>query len=71
MLAKEAVTSELVELDIKLSRSEIKSIIKDKINRMWQERWDKEGKGRHLYTKRLQLVKSVDWKGRRKHGLPD
>ncbi len=50
MLAKEAVTSEMVELDIKLSRSEIKSIIKDKINRMWQERWDKEVKGRHLYN---------------------
>ncbi len=49
-LAKEAVTSEMVELDIKLSRSEIKSIIKDKINRMWQERWDKEVKGRHLYN---------------------
>ncbi len=33
-----------------INRSEIKSIIKDKINRMWQERWDKEVKGRHLYN---------------------
>ena len=48
-LAKEATAKEQVELSIKLSKSEGKSIIWRAVNKEWQEEWDKESKGRHLY----------------------
>lgn len=35
---------------VKYTKSEMKCIIKSKINKKWQERWDKGSKGRHLYS---------------------
>ncbi|XP_041928461.1 uncharacterized protein LOC121693224 [Alosa sapidissima] len=49
-LAKEATKEEEVQLNIPLSRSEVKVIIKHKVNLIWQAEWDKEKKGRHLYN---------------------
>lgn len=48
-LATEALKAEQVEIHVPLSRQEIKTIIKDGINNLWQEQWEKEEKGRHLY----------------------
>ncbi|XP_038138555.1 uncharacterized protein LOC119781965 [Cyprinodon tularosa] len=43
-LAKEAVKVGEIEYDVPLSRTEIKVIIKDKINKVWQKRWNLEKK---------------------------
>lgn len=48
-LAKEALKKGQVEMQICTSKSELKSIIKEKMVQMWQKRWDTESKGRHLY----------------------
>jgi hypothetical protein len=55
-LAKEAVKAREIEYDVPLSRKEIKVIIKDKINNIWQERWNLEEKGRHLYKIQKDII---------------
>ncbi len=37
-----------IEVQIPLSKAEMKGIIKEHINKKWQEMWDREVKGRHL-----------------------
>ncbi len=54
-LAKRALKKGNIEMQIKISKAEVKSIIWEKTNQIWQERWDREEKGRHLY----QIQKSV------------
>jgi len=39
-----------IEIDIKYSKAEVKSIIKAKINEKWQFLWDNEQTGRYLYS---------------------
>ncbi|ROL43138.1 hypothetical protein DPX16_1776 [Anabarilius grahami] len=41
---------------VPLSKSEIKVIIKDSINRRWQVTWDQEKKGRHLYSIQKEVI---------------
>lgn len=36
-------------MEVSISKAEVKSVIWRKINQMWQENWDREGKGRHLF----------------------
>lgn len=48
-LAKRALLKDTVELQISLSKTEVKSIVWEKINQMWQVRWDREERGRQLY----------------------
>ncbi len=48
-LAKRALTKENVEVQVNVSKAEVKCIIWEKINKRWQERWDRKEKGRHLY----------------------
>uniref|UniRef100_A0A8C2BUC3 Reverse transcriptase domain-containing protein n=1 Tax=Cyprinus carpio TaxID=7962 RepID=A0A8C2BUC3_CYPCA len=48
-LAKEATKEEEIQINVLLSKSEIKVIIKQKVNAMWQSEWDQERRGRHLY----------------------
>lgn len=48
-LAKRALLKDTVELQISLSKTEVKSIVWEKINKMWQVRWDREERGRQLY----------------------
>ncbi len=47
-LAKEAVRRENVEINIKLSKSEGKSIVWREIIKQWQQYWNSATKGRHL-----------------------
>ena len=35
---------------VSFSKAEVKSMIWDKVKIMWQEKWDNEVKGRHLYN---------------------
>ncbi len=48
-LAKRALTKENVEVQVTVSKAEVKCIIWGEINKTWQYRWDREEKGRHLY----------------------
>ncbi len=48
-LAKKTLKNTEIGLSIPLSKFEVKGIIKRAIKGYWQERWDKEGKGRLLY----------------------
>ncbi len=49
-LAKQAVDDEMVEIEMPHSIKEIKSVIKEKVIKKWQQYWDNENKGRHLYA---------------------
>lgn len=55
-LAKEALKADQVEIKVPLSKSEVKVIIKDNINRRWQDKWDQEKKGRHLYRIQKEVI---------------
>lgn len=48
-LAKEAIKQENV-MEILLSRTEIKAMIKSKITNKWQDKWNQGTTGRHLYN---------------------
>ncbi len=48
-LAKEAVRRENVEINIKLSKKEGKSIVWREIIKQWQQYWNSAPKGRHLH----------------------
>lgn len=37
-------------MQIRVSKAEVKSLIWERINQKWQEKWDREKKGRHLYA---------------------
>lgn len=56
-LAKQALKHMIVEVQIPLSKAEIKGIIKNQINKKWQEMWDRGIKGRHLYSIQKQVGK--------------
>ncbi len=47
-LAKSALRKE--EIEIPLSKTEVKGIIKTAVGSMWQNVWNKESKGRHLFS---------------------
>lgn len=55
-LAKDALKADQIEIKVPLSKSEIKVIIKDSINRRWQVTWDQEKKGRHLYSIQKEVI---------------
>ena len=44
-MAKKALEKEKVEMNISLSKAEVKSLIWEKV-KMWQDKWDSEEKGR-------------------------
>ena len=48
-LAKRALMKANADMQISISKAEVKSVVWEKTNVMWQERWDGEEKGRHLY----------------------
>ncbi len=58
-VAKKAIEREIVDNQIPFSRTEIKSIIKRNIRKLWQQYWDIDAKGRHLYQ-----IQSTVGKGR-------
>ena len=49
-MAKKALEKLEVEMNVSFSKAEVKSMIWDKVKIMWQEKWDNEVKGRHLYN---------------------
>lgn len=62
-LAKQAMAKETIDMEIKYSKLEIKSIIKREINNNWQMYWDNEEKGRHLHS-----IQPVVGRGRKSSG---
>ncbi len=46
-----------VEVQIPLSKVEIKGRIKEHMNKKWQEMWDKDLNSRHLYSIQKQVGK--------------
>ncbi|XP_061925778.1 uncharacterized protein LOC133664840 [Entelurus aequoreus] len=50
ILAKQSLRSHTVDMDIPLCREEGKSIIKKHVGKVWQEYWDIQDTGRHLYN---------------------
>jgi len=48
-LAKRSLKHNVIDINASLRKTEVKVIIKSALNKMWQEKWDKETKGRHLY----------------------
>lgn len=48
-LAKKALKMDLGNLVVPLSRDEVKSLIKTKVCKLWQEQWNANTKGRFLY----------------------
>lgn len=59
VLAKKAIERKAVDKQIPFSRSEIKSMIKNNILKIWQHQWDTDIKGRHLFQ-----IQSTVGKGR-------
>jgi len=49
-LVKRALKKGDTEMRISISKAEAKSINWENFNQMWQNRWDREKKGRHLYV---------------------
>ena len=48
--AKKATERSSIDMEIKYSKAEIKSIVKDKLRGKWQKLWDSEPTGRHFYN---------------------
>ena len=55
-LAKEALKKGNIEMQISISETEVKCVIWQVTVQMWQEKWDREERGRQLY----QIQKSVN-----------
>jgi len=64
--AKKAAGKDNIDVDIKYSKSEVKSFIKTRTYEKWQFFWDNESFGRHLF--RIQpKVKKVAGSTRSRH----
>ncbi len=57
-LAKRALTKDNVEVQVNVSKAEVKCIIWEKINKRWIER-RKGG----TYTKSREMIKRIGWEG--------
>lgn len=60
-LAKQALKSKNVQIKIPISRAEVKNIIKEHANKIWQERWDEEETGRHMHNIQKQIKRGKVW----------
>lgn len=47
---KKATSKENIDVDIKYSKAEVKSIIKEKVQGKWQHLWENGSSGRHLFN---------------------
>lgn len=54
--AKRALKCENKHIHVNISKSEAKVVIKGQIKKMWQNKWNKESKGRCLFKKQ-----SISW----------
>lgn len=57
---KEVQNAEYIDIQVPLSKAEIKLIVKDNINRMWQDTWGQEEKGRLLYSIQKEMIKVLN-----------
>ncbi len=66
-LAKNAFKREEIDLNVPLNKGEVKSIIKENIIKEWQEKWNTDNKGRHLYNikKMVDTKKSISGRNRK------
>ena len=48
--AKQALRAEHIQIEVGLSKTEAKVLIKEYIERKWQEEWSQESKGRHFFA---------------------
>lgn len=63
MLAKKALNNEQIEIKLALSKTEFKRMIAVEIYKKWQQVWNKETKGRHLYQ-----IQEFVGNGRKRYG---
>ena len=49
-----------------LSKAEVKSLIWEKVNKMWQDKWDSEEKRRYLYNIQKSVNVKIRYSGQRK-----
>ena len=63
ILAKQALKSNTINIEIPLRREEIKSIISKHMYKIWEDSWDSMNTGGHLYSIQLQ-VKNSEIQGR-------
>ncbi len=49
-MAKSALRKEEIDIEIPLSKTEVKGIIKTAVGSMWQNVWNKESKERQLFS---------------------
>ncbi|CAJ1057143.1 RNA-directed DNA polymerase from mobile element jockey [Xyrichtys novacula] len=68
VMAKEALGKESVELNVRLSKAEVKSMIWEKLIQMWQKKWEGEKRGRHLYKIQESVKVRRLGSGQRKEG---
>ncbi len=66
-LAKNVLKREEIGFNVPLSKGEVKSIIKENIIQEWQEKWNIDNKGRHLYNikKMVDTKKSISGRNRK------
>lgn len=55
ILAKQSLRSQTIEMNIPLSKAEGKAIVKKHMLKVWQEYWDSNDTGRHLYNIQKQV----------------
>ena len=57
-MGKKALEKEKIEMNISLSKAEVKSLIWEKVNKMWQDKWDSEEKGDiYIIFKKVLMLK--------------
>lgn len=59
MLAKNSIKHETVDVQVPISRAEVKTIIKQHSLNIWQEYWNTADTGRHLYSIQNQVITSM------------
>uniref|UniRef100_A0A3B3Q2D7 Reverse transcriptase domain-containing protein n=1 Tax=Paramormyrops kingsleyae TaxID=1676925 RepID=A0A3B3Q2D7_9TELE len=65
-LAKQATKKDDIEVYVKMSKAEGKSIVWKEAVREWQQQWDRESKGRHLYGLQNKVGTTRNWGGPRR-----
>ncbi len=64
ILAKQSLKRQITDIQVPLSKAEVKTITKDHMRKTWQKNWDFSDTGRHLYS----IQKHVCADGRRSGG---
>jgi len=67
--AKRALTKGNIEMQVSISKAEVISVIWEKTNQKWQERWDREGKGRHLFQIQMKVKETRVGSGNRREEI--